>query len=180
MSPELRASGDAGAALGRGDRQDDAGRGLGRDPAFVRLLADSHRRLVGRPLGDPPPSVDYAGWLYEAASFCLLAHDTRPDPVFIYANEAAQRRFGYRWDEFITLPSRLSAEAPDRDARQRLLEAVRRDGFIADYHGLRIAKSGQRFVIEAATVWELRDPAGTRLGQAAAFSRWRDADRDRS
>jgi hypothetical protein len=31
-----------------------------------------------------------------------------------------QRLFEYEWDELITLPSRLSAEAPDRQERQRL------------------------------------------------------------
>lgn len=146
------------------------------DPAFAMLLADSHLRLVGRPLADPPPGADLATWLYAAAPFCLLAHDTQPDPVFVYANEAAQRRFGYGWDAFVGLPSRLSAEAPDRDERQRLLDAVTRDGFIADYRGLRIAGSGQRFFIERAVVWELRDRAGVRHGQAAAFSHWRNAE----
>ena len=143
-------------------------RDLRRDPAFAALLAGSYRRLLGRPLAAPPPESDLAIWLYEAAPFCLLAHDTSPDPIFIYANDAAQRRFGYAWTEFTTLPSRLSAEAPNRAERQRLLEAVARDGFIADYRGLRIAKSGQRFFIEEAVVWELRDAAGGRPGPAAA------------
>ena len=145
-----------------------------RDPTFAALLADSYRRLVGQPLATVPAEADLATWLYEAAPFCLLAHDTQPDPVFVYANRAAQRRFGYDWDAFVTLPSRLSAEAPNRAERQRLLEAVARDGFIADYRGLRIAKSGERFFIEQAVVWELRDDAGTRHGQAAVFSRWRE------
>jgi hypothetical protein len=40
---------------------------------------------------------------------------------------------------------------------------------------MRIAKSGRRFWIENATVWELIDEAGRRHGQAAAFRQWRDA-----
>jgi hypothetical protein len=150
---------------------------LARDPDFLRLLAGSHARLVGTPLlpeeaGDDP--AGQARWLYDEAPFCVLAHNTDADPRFVYANRAAQDRFEYGWDEFTTLPSRLSAEAPDRAERQRLLDAVTRDGFIGDYRGLRIAKSGRRFWIERATVWQLIDEAGILRGQAATFSEWRD------
>ncbi len=47
----------------------------------------------------------------------MLAHNTDPDPRFIYANKTAQACFEYAGDEFITLPSRLSAEAPNRAER---------------------------------------------------------------
>ena len=149
---------------------------LARDPDFLRLLAGSHARLVGAPLlpEDARDDEARARWLYEAAPFCVLAHNTDADPRFIYANRAAQARFEYGWDEFTTLPSRLSAEAPDRAERQRLLDAVTRDGFIGDYRGLRIAKSGRRFWIESATVWQLVDEAGALHGQAAAFRDWRE------
>ncbi|KGM34830.1 MEKHLA domain-containing protein [Inquilinus limosus] len=150
---------------------------LAHDPDFLRLLAGSHARLVGVPLLPAKAGGDAAGqarWLYDSAPFCVLAHNTDADPRFVYANKAAQDRFEYGWDEFVTLPSRLSAEAPDRAERQRLLDAVARDGFIGDYRGLRIAKSGRRFWIERATVWQLIDEAGTLRGQAATFSEWRD------
>ncbi|OWJ64463.1 MEKHLA domain-containing protein [Inquilinus limosus] len=150
---------------------------LAHDPDFLRLLAGSHARLVGTPLLPEEAGRDDAAqvrWLYESAPFCVLAHNTDADPRFVYANKAAQARFEYGWDEFVTLPSRLSAEAPDRAERQRLLDAVTRDGFIGDYRGLRIAKSGRRFWIERATVWQLIDEAGVLRGQAARFSEWRD------
>jgi hypothetical protein len=53
-----------------------------------------------------------------------------------------------------------------------LLERVTRDGFIADYSGIRIAASGRRFRIERAVVWNLIDADGTRHGQAATFDCW--------
>lgn len=142
---------------------------LTQDDAFYQLLCGSHARLVGRELIPQPPGKADAGWLYESAPFCLLAHNTAADPVFIYANRAAQGCFGYDWDEFLRLPSRLSAEAPDRAERQRLLDAVTRQGFIQDYSGLRIARSGRRFRIERATVWQLIDSEGALHGQAAMF-----------
>jgi hypothetical protein len=44
---------------------------------------------------------------------------------------------------------------------------------MSGYRGVRVAKSGRRFVIEDGIVWELIDADGRRHGQAAAFSSWR-------
>jgi len=146
------------------------------DRGFCGLLLGSHARLVGSPLVPPDLSDRQAArWLYEADSLCLLAHDGGTDPRFIYANKAAQSCFEYDWAEMTSLRSRFSAGPLDREERQRLLDAVSRQGFISDYRGMRIAKSGRRFWIENATVWELIDEAGRRHGQAAAFRQWRDA-----
>lgn len=145
------------------------------DPDFCRLLADSHLALVGKPLIPPGISAEQAArWLYEDAPFCVLAHNTDADPRFVYANRTAQRCFEYSWEEFTALPSRLSAEAPEREERQRLLEMVARQGYSSDYRGVRIAKSGRRFWIENVTVWNLLDHAGEQHGQAAVFHHWCD------
>ncbi len=145
---------------------------LALDPDFFLLLAGAFARLTGEPLLSHPGGAGaQARWLYEAAPFCVLAHNTAADPVFIYANHAAQACFGYDWDEITRLPSRLSAEAPDRAERQRLLDAVAAQGFISNYRGLRIAKSGRCFWIENATVWQLIDEAGVLHGQAAMFQK---------
>jgi hypothetical protein len=146
------------------------------DPAFFDLLTGSYARLLGAAL--VPPEYDNQNairWLYEDAPFCVLAHSTDPDPVFIYGNLAAQRCFEYNWDELTTLRSRLSAEEPNREERQRLLDDVKRYGFATGYRGLRIAKSGKRFWIENVTVWQLLDGDGFLQGQAAIYRDWRDA-----
>jgi len=139
------------------------------DSEFFALLSGSFARLVGRPLGAPS-----AAWLYREAPFVVVAHNTEPDPRFVYANRAAQACFGYGWEEFVTLPSRLSAEAGLREKRQAVLEAVTRHGFVAGYSGIRIAKSGRRFRIWDTVIWQLIDEAGAVHGQAATFSRWED------
>jgi hypothetical protein len=141
------------------------------DAAFFRLLSHSYARTVGKPLIGAGQD---AAWLYNDAPFAVLAHSTAADPIFVYANRTAQRCFEYGWDEFITIPSRLSAEAPNREERQRLLDAVARNGFIDHYRGMRIAKSGRRFWIEGGIVWELTDEHGQRRGQAALFTSWTD------
>jgi len=144
---------------------------LSTDPGFFALLTDSYARLVRALL--VPPGTD-ADWLYREAPFVVVAHGTDQDPKFIYANKAAQKCFEYSWEEFMSLPSRLSAEAPDRAERQSLLDDVARNGFLSGYQGLRVAKSGRRFIIEDGVVWELLDRDGMRHGQAATFLSWRD------
>jgi PAS domain S-box-containing protein len=138
------------------------------DPVFSDLLNCSYHRLTGLAL--TPQEIEdsqAASWLYSTAPFAILAHNTASDPTFIYGNQAAQSLFGYSWDELTVLPSRLSAEAPEREERQRFLEQVQRNGFVSGYSGIRITKDGRRFRIEDATVWQLVDDSGTHHGQAA-------------
>jgi len=137
--------------------------------AAIARIAASHLALTGRALVDPGDDAVAALW---HAPMAVVAHGTEADPLFFFANRAALARFAMTADQFIGMPSRLSAEAPLRDERQALLERVTRDGFIADYAGVRIAADGTRFRIAAATVWNLVDPDGSVHGQAAAFSRW--------
>ncbi|MBB6145772.1 PAS domain S-box-containing protein [Silvibacterium bohemicum] len=138
------------------------------DLTLLGRMTDSYRLLTGKELSPKAmPSEEAARWLYEEAPFGLLAHNTDADPRFIYGNRVAQRWFGYSWDELIGMPSRLSAEAPEREERKRFLDLVARHGFVSGYRGLRIAKSGQKFWIEDATVWQFRDAAGQIQGQAA-------------
>lgn len=141
---------------------------LRNDLSFFHLLADSYRRLIGRSLTPKGITAEEGmRWLYEDASFGILAHNAAPDPVFTYGNKSAQQLFGYQWEELTMLPSRLSAEAPERAERQQFLERVARDGFVTGYDGIRIAKSGRRFRIKNATVWQLIDDKGAYRGQAA-------------
>jgi hypothetical protein len=138
--------------------------------AHAELLLNSYRSLLKRDLLNPSTTeIDRA--LYETP-MVVLAHDTATDPVFFYGNLAAQRLFEMGWEELVRLPSRFSAEQVAREERQRLLDLVTRQGFIDNYSGVRIAKSGKRFLIEHATVWNLLGQEGQVLGQAAAFDHW--------
>ena len=136
----------------------------------ARLLLDSHRALLKRDLL-VLPAMEIGRALYEAP-MVVLAHDTAADPVFFYGNLAAQQLFELDWNELVQLPSRFSAEPVARDERRRLLDLVTSQGFIDNYSGVRIAKSGRRFRIKQATVWNLLGHDGQVLGQAAAFDHW--------
>lgn len=137
------------------------------DDPRLPLLADSYRRLTGKPL--VPPEADLAQALWEAPRV-IVAHGTEDDPVFFYGNRLALEVFAMDFAAFTRLPSRYSAEPLARDERARLLERVRRQGFIDDYAGVRIAADGRRFRIAQATVWNLVDGGGVLHGQAACFA----------
>ena len=140
----------------------------------VSLICAAYQRLLGQPLvpaehAATPESA--AAWLYESAPFCVLAHNAEADPRFTFANLAVQRCFGYDWDEMVGMPSRLSAEAPNREERDAFLQRVARDGFATGYRGLCIAKNGARFWIEDVSLWNLHDANGVYCGQAATYLR---------
>ncbi len=149
-------------------RDAEPGEGTGYHADHARLLQHSHRQLTGRDL--LPARTASAQALYEAP-FVVLSHDAGADPRFTYANRTAQRLFEMPWAEIVGMPSRFSAEPLLREERQRLLERVARDGYIDDYCGVRVSRSGRRFLVRNATVWNLLDD-GRIVGQAAAFSDW--------
>ena len=106
------------------------------------------------------------------APFVVVSHGTEADPVLNYGNRTALTLWEMPWEELTRTPSRLTAEAPGREGRARLLEAVTRRGFIDDYSGVRISKTGRRFRISRATVWNLLTEDDRPCGQAAMFDRW--------
>jgi hypothetical protein len=148
------------------------------DTRFADLLTYSYQRVTHSPMLRAGRSGRQwiAHWLYDDAPFCLLAQDSSIDPRFIYANRAAQRCFEYDWDEFVGLPSRLSAVSADRDQRERFMKTVLTTGYANDYQGLRISKSGRRFRIENTTVCNLVDRSGAFEGQAALVRQWAPAE----
>jgi hypothetical protein len=141
-------------------------------------LCNSFHALTGRDLIDPALSPDAAAEALFHASFVVLSHDAAPDPILTYGNLTALKLFALTWEELTQMPSRLTAEAPNRAERARLLAEVTARGFIDDYSGVRISHTGQRFLIERATVWNLTDAEGKHCGQAATFQAWRPAENE--
>jgi len=141
--------------------------------AHTQSLARSLRQVAGR---DLLPGNFSAAELAEkvfCAPFVLVSHGTEADPVLNYGNATALALWEMPWDELTRTPSRLTAEASNREERARLLAAVTARGFIDDYSGIRISKSGRRFRIARATVWNLLTEIGQPAGQAAVFAHWK-------
>ena len=139
----------------------------------AKRLVTSYRLLTGRDLISAEPPESLPKRLFEAP-FVVISHNREADPVLNYGNRAALKLWDMTWEEFTQTPSRLTAETPEREEREHLLALVRERGFIDDYSGVRISRTGRRFRIEKATVWNLLDENGTPVGQAATFSRWVD------
>lgn len=135
-------------------------------------IARSHRHWIGRDLvpGVSEPEALAEG-LFEAP-FVLVSHGTQADPILNYGNRTALGLWELAWPDFTRTPSRLTAEPVAREERARLLDEVTRNGFIANYAGIRISSTGRRFRIFQALVWNLLDDAGAYAGQAAMFERW--------
>ena len=147
-------------------------------PAIVAqtgIIARSYHHFTKRDLLPPAAPalspLDFSRAVF-AAPLVLVSHGIEDDPILNYGNATALRLWEMTWEELTRTPSRLTAEAPNREERARLLGEVTRHGFIDDYSGIRISKNGRRFRIRQATVWNLIAPDGTRCGQAAMFSNW--------
>jgi fermentation-respiration switch protein FrsA (DUF1100 family) len=128
-------------------------------------LLDSYRHWTG---GEVLEGDQSARAVYHAP-FAVMLHESGDDPRFTYANLAAQKLFEMSWPEIVGLPSRLSAEPLALAERERLLARVAAQGYIDDYSGVRIARSGRHFTIQQATVWNLLGSDGVLPGQAACF-----------
>lgn len=138
----------------------------------AELILSSLRRMTGRALVDPDlPDRERYRLLFEAP-FCVVSHNTDPDPIFNYGNRVALELFEMSWSDFTNLPSRLSAEPQVREERERLLARVSEYGFIEDYRGVRISSSGKRFLVEDSVVWNMIDENGVYRGQAAVLYKW--------
>lgn len=133
-------------------------------------LARSYLELKGEQLL-PEQDRETARRLYEA-DFALLCHDGADDPLFNYANLTAQRLWSIDWKAFIGLPSRLSAQATALAERAVALDEAAQTGLVTGYQGVRIAATGSRFRISDATIWNVTDGHGNRIGQAARIPHW--------
>jgi hypothetical protein len=140
--------------------------------AHVSNLLRSFHELTGRHLIPPAGNPEEAAKLLNEAPFFVASHGLEDDPVLDYGNLCALELFEMSWEDFVRTASRLTAEAPNRAERQRLLESAAQNGFIEDYSGIRISSTGRRFRIRNATVWNVTDSSGKKTGQAATFSLW--------
>lgn len=139
---------------------------------WATLLIDSFQHWTGEDLiVRVNPSTD-AHKLFTLV-IEVVSHGIGPVPILNYGNRAALRLWKTDWTQFTQLPSRMTAEPPDQAERERMLDEVSRNGFIRGYHGVRITAQGRRFQIQDATVWNVLDRGGQKVGQAAMLNNWK-------
>jgi hypothetical protein len=107
-----------------------------------------------------------------AAPFVVVSHGTESDPILNYANQSGLDLWDMTWDQLIHTPSRLTAEPVNQADRARLLAMAGEQGYFQGYQGVRVSATGKRFLVTGATVWNVLDRQGRRVGQAATFSDW--------
>ena len=148
------------------------------DLTWIRWLLDSHAHWLKRELVERTGALDEQGERLYLAPFVVVSHALGEDPVLNYGNRQALALWEMTWREFTATPSRLTAEPLERTERARMLGRVATHGFVTDYRGVRVSRTGRRFLVERATVWNVLDERGIERGQAACFSRWTPLDRD--
>jgi hypothetical protein len=139
---------------------------------WSQLLLDSYRHWIRKDLIERTPHVKQQARLLFEASFVVVSHGAEPDPILNYGNQTALDLWELPWDQFIKTPSRLTAEPDDRAERGSMLERAKLNGYFDGYRGVRISSTGRRFLVEQALIWNVIDPAGKPIGQAATFSQW--------
>lgn len=139
---------------------------------WSQLLLDSFRRWTGRDLLIRAGTPDAQAHALFAAPFVVVSHGTEADPLLNYGNQQALDLWALSWAQLTSTPSRLTAEAMNRDERARMLAVAGQQGYYSGYRGIRVSSTGKRFLVEDATVWNVVDGRGVCMGQAATFARW--------
>ena len=139
----------------------------------TRLMLASYYNWTGKVLWpEDKADEDLVNEVYEAP-FVLCSTGPQKDPILNYGNAQALKLWEMDWTTFTHTLGSATAESQERAAREKFLKTVKDQGFIDNYQGIRISKSGRRFEIKKATVWNLIDPQGRFAGQAATFSEWK-------
>ena len=140
--------------------------------AFVRRLLTAFTQATGRDLaaeiGADPAMLGRSVYF---GNFALLSHRGDDDATLNYGNALALNLWECGWGEFTAMSSRDTAPHAGRAAREAMMVEVTANGFVSDYSGERVSRSGRRFLIVDATVWRLRDAAGAPFGVAAFVPR---------
>ncbi len=140
--------------------------------SWSQILLDSFNQLLGYQLISRKETAEKQSEVLFKADFVVVSHGIESDPILNYGNEIALNLWEMNWSNFTQTPSRLTAEPVNREARQVMLQQAKSQGYIDNYSGVRISKTGKRFFIETAIIWNLLDSKGNKCGQAATFSDW--------
>jgi len=138
----------------------------------TQILLDSYRHWLGEDLLPRLGTAEEQAKALYNASFVVVSHGVGEDPLLNYANHAALELWEMDAGTLRKTPSRLTAEPGLQEERARFMEQTARLGFARGYTGIRISRSGKRFRMIDATVWNLLDSRGIYVGQAATFARW--------
>ena len=136
------------------------------------LLLRTYWQRTGRHLIEPSDDLELDAQRLFEAPFVVLSGGAEAEQILNYANMTALGLWEMDWETLTQTPSRETAEPVHQARRAEFLRQVKATGFVDDYSGIRISRTGRRFQIKKATVWNVTDDDGLYLGQAATFSAW--------
>lgn len=139
---------------------------------WIQIVTQSYRQLFGKNLVEQVGTPEELSQTLFHAPFVLVSHGTQADPIFNYANQTALQLWGLSWDEFIQTPSASVTQPDEMQDRALMLKQAAEQGYIDNYQGTRIAKTGRKFLIKQVRLWNLQDEKGDLCGQAATFPNW--------
>ncbi|MBI3356334.1 MAG: MEKHLA domain-containing protein [Nitrospirae bacterium] len=127
---------------------------------WSQRLLDSFYYWTGRELLARDGSDSEQARQLFVANFVVVSHGLEADPILNYGNQAALDLWETTWEQLIHTPSRQTAEPVDREERTLMLALAEQQGYFTGYRGVRVSATGQRFLVEGATVWNVLDHRG--------------------
>lgn len=141
---------------------------------WTQNLLDSYEKRLGQALISRKSHLEEQAKMLFFAPFVVVSHDTQSDPIFNYGNQTTLHLWEITWEELIKIPSRKTVKDNISEVeRAKMLQQAKEKGYIDHYQGIRITSTGKIFKINNAIVWNITNPQGTYLGQAATFEQWK-------
>lgn len=135
-------------------------------------LIHSYQKITQEILFPGVSNPEELAYLLFHAPYVVVSHGTEASPIFNYGNLTALQQWEISWEEFTQLPSKYSAPEISQEERNSLLQQAAEKGYIDNYKGVRISKTGKLFQIKNVLLWNVTDEEGNKLGQAALFRQW--------
>jgi hypothetical protein len=139
---------------------------------WTQIILNSYQKLLGKDLINREITVEKQAEILFFSPFAVFSHGNQPDPIYNYGNKIGLELWERNWNELVTMPSRLSASPVNRLQRQQSLDQASQQGYIDNYQGIRVSKTGKKYQVKNLTLWNLTDQNNQYCGQAATFSQW--------
>lgn len=139
---------------------------------WSQIILNSYQRLLGKELinRNSNPQEEAKQLFY--APMVVLSHSSNSDPLYNYANLQGLKLWEMTWEQLITTPSKSTTEPMLREEREKLLAETTTKGYITNYQGIRVSRTGKKYKIKDVIVWNLTNEEDQYCGQGATFSRW--------
>ena len=115
----------------------------------TQRLLNSFRKWTGKELILRTGDLDAERQALFEVPFVVVSDGTQPDPILNYGNRIALSLWEVTWGG-THATSRTTAEPMHQTSV--LAYAVDRDAYVSGYRGIRISRTGKRFMIENAVI----------------------------